>query len=1190
MGEANKSDIAKSTHHVCSAHMLQIIKRHAKELCEKYLSVDSQVHMAKRFFGRLIASTTLQELNKIVRLGHYIFKSKYVDGALLEILDNFSDVIYDFDEARCEKTDETRNGINDSTKTDFENETFKEDDDSPKEVSVGTSMQTYWHHELITMETNKATNGDLNKYFMPKYFEYIFKNYLPNCTLWSGLLLGDVRRYNEAYGTKPNHPYNPAIRNSQVDNNTNAEVENFFKIKKNSSFKGKRHLRLDTFIGENWADNKAIQREFVDGLIQGVGKRNKNLEKIEQLCSSIASNVEDISDNSDVDELSTSHCPEEQWHKPIPNESGSRKKGKYLSPSSKKLHFHHKFSQHPNKSKLPNKNSSTAFDRYEQSVWRDVAVQNKMNFDSIKKKIKSMWNTLDATEGEKVYNENSTKVASQPVVVEQTASRKTQGNGFSKLVMKNDRVCCTCRQSRSVSTIQCSFCQEYFHLDCINFSENLARIGETNYFCTNCIYIQYIPFLNYVLNSTNVHDLSRNDVIATLYDEFSSVNRVLTTAKDSIFKKERVDVDRQVNILYHVTRERGMVNQRSNCWISSVLHCLSSTPLLSFLNKLKTTSHPSSLLNLLAKSLENLRIVPDKKTSSVRLCEGPLAVAQSIGMIPDVRDHKDAREFLNKILEGVASEIFENELEDLNGIFQWKILSLNRCLVPECEKIFGRRVVMWNYPIQIPVTSTPVNLQSLLWSHSNGRFTTEDDEVCKTCSCKPAAHHVELIEDIPNVLTFSINRVEFADTLKRIYTPILCDTTINLRGMTARCFDEADLKCTLLAAILHKGPFVRSGHFVAYVFNTASTAILYDDTIVKEVCSKNLITSPEFMKNVYMCFYFKGVGKTKQSRPIKTPDKDDMDPRAKCILSSDDFLLVKKAWSYQKDILLGTVSTFDLKTLKPSHWLNDSVVNAFLELISDESLSKCSVNVHAFSSYLYTVLRDRRWGSSVLRVALSVDLKDLDLLLFPIHFNKHWQLIACYPKSCLLIFFDSMLTVNQTALGVILGFLEAIFSANSANFQLEKWMILAPDTIPHQRDSSSCGVFACMNAYSLVCDDMDSLYTSETIEDIRHWMVHRLINASLSQRQSRKRQQSSMESIPINYISPNVLDIERSVPICETLNQLQGSVFYAIRRLAHRRKGGFVEVKTKEEVHSKHTTCLVTPTSCLKPLNQGRPI
>jgi hypothetical protein len=45
--------------------------------------------------------------------------------------------IYDFNEARCEKKT-TRNEINDSAKTDFENETFKKDDDSPKEVSVGT--------------------------------------------------------------------------------------------------------------------------------------------------------------------------------------------------------------------------------------------------------------------------------------------------------------------------------------------------------------------------------------------------------------------------------------------------------------------------------------------------------------------------------------------------------------------------------------------------------------------------------------------------------------------------------------------------------------------------------------------------------------------------------------------------------------------------------------------------------------------------------------------------------------------------------------------------------------------------------------------------------------------------------------------------------------------------------------------
>ena len=327
-------------------------------------------------------------------------------------------------------------------------------------------------------------------------------------------------------------------------------------------------------------------------------------------------------------------------------------------------------------------------------------------------------------------------------------------------------------------------------------------------------------------------------MMVQLYDKFCCLDWVSTTPSPTnvdVFSEETADL--QANFTNHVARERGIVNKRSNCWLSSVLHCLSSTPLLIFLNELSRSSNPSNLSFLLAKSLENLQIIPDKKTSPVRLCEGPLAVAHAIEMIPDAREHKDACEFFNKVLEGLKYEMLENELAELNGLFQWKIFCLNKCLVPDCEKISGRQVVMWNYPIQIPKTSNIINLQSLLWCHWTGRFSTEDDEVCKNCDCKLAAHHVELIEKIPNVLTFSINRIEFTDTLQRVYTPILCDTTINLCGMTAQEYDEKDLKCTLLATIFHKGPFVQSGHFIAYVFNTASTAILYDDTIVKEVCS-----------------------------------------------------------------------------------------------------------------------------------------------------------------------------------------------------------------------------------------------------------------------------------------------------------------------------------------------------------------
>ena len=285
---------------------MQIIKRHAKELYERNLPISSQVHIAMRFFGRLIASNTLQEINRIVRLGHYIFKSRYVDSTLLKTLDNFSDDIHNFNNAHPQENDSHIEISN----SDSGDETNMENDDLPTELSVKISMKEYWDHELTTMESSKVSSGDLNKYFMPKYFDYILKNYLPSCTLWSGLLLGDLRRYNRTFSTPSNLQPIPDVRDSQVDNKTNAEVENFFKIKKNVSFKGNRQLRLDSFIGENWIDNKALQREFVDSLLKGAGKKNKNLQKVEQLCSLAAtSGVQDNSDNSDIDQTSDSRCP-----------------------------------------------------------------------------------------------------------------------------------------------------------------------------------------------------------------------------------------------------------------------------------------------------------------------------------------------------------------------------------------------------------------------------------------------------------------------------------------------------------------------------------------------------------------------------------------------------------------------------------------------------------------------------------------------------------------------------------------------------------------------------------------------------------------------------------------------------------------------------------------------------------------
>ena len=137
-----------------------------------------------------------------------------------------------------------------------------------------------------------------------------------------------------------------------TENQTNGEIEDFFKLKKRCSFKGQRHLRLDNFIGENWKDNLALQRQFVDAMIkQNINIRQSTLTKLQNLCSSTTerspdsphiSSVSDKSKEQNVDDMEFMDdkvsIAEEQWQKPSPRRS-AKKKGRYINSTSKKLNF-----------------------------------------------------------------------------------------------------------------------------------------------------------------------------------------------------------------------------------------------------------------------------------------------------------------------------------------------------------------------------------------------------------------------------------------------------------------------------------------------------------------------------------------------------------------------------------------------------------------------------------------------------------------------------------------------------------------------------------------------------------------------------------------------------------------------------------------------------------------------------------
>ena len=340
-------------------------------------------------------------------------------------------------------------------------------------------------------------------------------------------------------------------------------------------------------------------------------------------------------------------------------------------------------------------------------------------------------------------------------------------------------------------------------------------------------------------------------------------------------------------------------------------------------------------------------------------------------------------------------------------------------------------------------------MQSLLWTQAFGRFTTEDDEVCKKCGdCKPAAHHVELCLSTPDILTFTINRIiiDSNGEPKKIYTPVFCDRVINLRGIAAAHYDDMDINGTLLAAVVHKGPSINCGHFISYVFNTENTAILYGDELVRVINSKKLLTSNEFMKNVYMCFYAKGnnrwcnlktgpeIQHTMVHRHVTSNEIPENFPWA---LSDSELRQVKEIWKFRKKVyfMRCTISSHQLLTLQPGNWLGGDVVNGFLGgLLTHYSNTSC-LSFHVFfSSYLYTDIETKSKRHNLISQAMAVDQMKHEMLFFPINQHSHWTLMVCFPVSAILVYFDSLLNINLSAFGHILALMGVLLTAHGHQF------------------------------------------------------------------------------------------------------------------------------------------------------------
>ena len=170
----------------------------------------------------------------------------------------------------------------------------------------------------------------------------------------------------------------------------------------------------------------------------------------------------------------------------------------------------------------------------------------------------------------------------------------------------------------------------------------------------------------------------------------------------------------------------------------------------------------------------------------------------------------------------------------------------------------------------------------------------------------------------------------------------------------------------------------------------------------------------------------------------------------------------------------------------PDGWLNDELINFYMELIRDGGFDGTRRKTVVFNSFLIPCLKNGRGNvnnwyrkTHCNKDGDSPCIQMVDLLLFPMHEHCHWTLVALDFTACSTLIFDS--TNSFAPRPRPSHMMNHIFTSVS-NWALEQEHLFSPDhpRTPHyytgladhielpvggdQTDSSACGVFVCANA------------------------------------------------------------------------------------------------------------------------------
>ena len=178
----------------------------------------------------------------------------------------------------------------------------------------------------------------------------------------------------------------------------------------------------------------------------------------------------------------------------------------------------------------------------------------------------------------------------------------------------------------------------------------------------------------------------------------------------------------------------------------------------------------------------------------------------------------------------------------------------------------------------------------------------------------------------------------------------------------------------------------------------------------------------------------------------------------------------------------------DLDSLNPQQWLNDNVINYYLNLLTIGLNKSC----YLFNTFFWLKMSDS--VPSVDSWFCNLNLFAFRFHLIPIHLNgNHWMLICVDTHRSKVTLFDSFLGFHPSVLEKIKEFYNRHHFKTFGAFLSDIWVFEHASSIPTQKNSFDCGVFVCKFAELYLRESTIYYFLSRDCEYFRKGIMYSLI-------------------------------------------------------------------------------------------------